>query len=230
MASNNPQGKRKLIQTANSTAVAVTGVAAFVVVFVLVASKLLVSQLGYQQRVINAKSAALKQLKDDASAAHDLISSYQGFVGTPQNIIGGNPAGSGSQDGNNANIVLAALPASYDFPALAASLQKILTGQTTQSPSINVKINSIAGSDDELSQGTTSTGNPMPVPMPFQISVTGDYTNIQNLITVLERSIRPFQIQTLQLSGSQSTMTLTLTAQTYYQPATTFTLNTKVVR
>ncbi len=216
--------KRVLIDKANTRIVAVTGVAAFVVVFALVASKTLVSQAAYQNRLINANKQALSQLKTDISTTSQLVNSYQAFVNTPQNVIGGNPQGSGPKDGDNGQIVLDALPSQYDFPALATSLEKLITSQKLQ-------IQSITGTDEELTQQSDqSSPNPTPVPMPFQISVVGNYQAIQSLVDVFNRSIRPFQIQTLQLSGSENAMTLTISAQTYYQPQKTLQITKKVIQ
>src|SRR5882762_6204910 len=128
--------KRALIDKANSQVVIVTSIAAFILVFSMVATKTLISQATYQNRVIGAKKTAVKQLKADIKATDTLKSSYKAFVSTAQNAIGGNPDGTGQQDGNNTKIVLDALPSSYDFPALATSLDKLLTGQ-------GVTINSI---------------------------------------------------------------------------------------
>jgi hypothetical protein len=237
MATQNPTGKKALIEKANTTVVLVTSIAAFVIVFCLVASKTLISQMSYQSRVTDAKSAALNQIKADATSANDLISSYQAFVSTPQNVLGGNPSGTGAQDGDNGQIILDALPDKYDFPALATTLEKILTGQTTQNPTVNVQVSNISGTDNALSPttsalipGTSITTAGSAVAIPFQVSVIGDYGDIQNLIYVFEHSIRPFQIDSLQFSGSQSQMTLSLNAHTYYQPATTFSIGTKVVQ
>lgn len=216
--------KRVLIDQANSRVVIITGVAAFIVVFSLVAVKALVSQANYQNHVISAKRAAVTQLKTDISASAQLKTSYRAFIGTTQNVLGGNPSGNGAQDGNNAQIVLDALPSSYDFPALAASLEKILSNQ-------NLAINSITGTDDEVAQSSnSSSGTPTPVAMPFQVSVSGDYQSIQNLIGQFEHSIRPFQIQTLSISGDQSKLTVNIGAQTFYQPAKTLTIGKKVVK
>jgi hypothetical protein len=66
--------------------------------------------------------------------------------------------------------------------------------------------------------------------MPFQLAVTGKYSQIQQLISEFEHSIRPFQIQTLSLSGDQDNLTLTMTAQTFYQPAKTLNFKTEVVK
>lgn len=216
--------KRALIDKANTTVVVVTSVAAFVFVFSLVATKTLISQAAYQNRVISAKKTAVNQLKSDISASNQLKSAYQAFTNTTQNVIGGNPGGNGPQDGDNAKIILDALPSSYDFPALTTSLEKLLTNA-------NVQIGSITGTDDQVAQsGNTSSATPQPVEMPFQISVNGDYTGVQSLINEFEHSIRPFQIQSLQISGSQGKLTMNLNAQTFYQPAKSLNINTKVVK
>lgn len=214
--------KRSLITKANSTIVAATAVAAFVVVFTLFAGKTLASQAAYQNRVISAKKKALSQLKSDLSARDSLVNSYQAFVDTSQNVLGGNPNGTGDQDGDNAKIVLDALPSKYDFPALATSLEKVISSQGLQ-------ILGITGTDQELSQDQSSA-TPQPIAMPFQIQVSGSYQSIQSLVSTMERSIRPFQIQTVELSGDQGSMTATISAQTFYQPEKSLQIGSKVVK
>ncbi|HUS25762.1 MAG TPA: hypothetical protein VMY99_00245 [Nevskiaceae bacterium] len=224
MAKTASSTKRTLITQANKNMVVATGIAAFVVVFSLVASKALLSQAAYQNRVINAKKTAVKQLKDDLGARDSLVNSYKAFVGTSQNVLGGSPTGTGDQDGDNAKLMLDALPSKYDFPALATTLEKILTSQ-------NLQIVSISGTDDEIAQGVAQTnGSPQPVPMPFQIQVSGSYQSIQSLVDLFERSIRPFQVQKVSFGGSESAMTLSVDAQTFYQPEKGLNITTKVVK
>jgi hypothetical protein len=223
MARTTSLTKRSLISKANSTIVTATAIAAFVLIFSLIASKALFSQMAYQNRVISAKKEAVAQLKDNLEARDSLVTSYKSFVERPQNMLGGDPSGSGPQDGDNAKIVLDALPSVYDFPALATSLEKLITSQ-------NLQITGITGTDQELEQQVASEGTPQPVPMPFQIQVTGSYDSIKNLVDLFNRSVRPFQTQTMSLGGNQSNMTLTLSAQTYYQPEKTFKINTQVVK
>jgi len=216
--------KRSLIGKANSTIVIATTVAAFAVVFALIATKALASQASYQNRVISAKKTAVKQLKEDLDARDSLVSSYKAFTDTSQNIVGGDPKGSGPQDGDNAKLVLDALPSKYDFPALATTLEKILTSQ-------NLQIVSISGTDQELQQQrTAASGAPQAVSMPFQIQVSGSYDSIKGLVDLFERSIRPFQIQTMDIGGNQSNMMLSISAQTYYQPEKTFNVSTEVIK
>jgi len=217
--------KRTLITKANSTMVIATSVAAFLVVFSAVASRALISQATYQNRVITVKKKALATLKGDISAVDSLKSSYQTFVGTPQNVIGGNPAGTGAQDGDNAKIVLDALPSTYDFPALATSLQTLIQSQ-------GLVIEGITGTDDAVSQGSNATSaTPKPVPMPFQVRVTGSYAGIKALLTTFERSIRPIQVQKIEIDGAKNgTMTAIIDAQTFYQPAKNLKITSEVVK
>jgi hypothetical protein len=225
MANMTPSTKRILIDKANTRIVVYVSIAAFIFVFSLVATKTLISQAAYQNRVIGAKRTAVDQLKSDISATTQLKAAYGAFTSTPQNVIGGNPNGNGGQDGNNAKIVLDALPSSYDFPGLTTSLENLLTSQN------GIKIDSISGTDDEVTQGNNQlSSTPQPSPIPFTAAVTGDYGSVQNVISTFERSIRPIQVQTLDLSGSNANITMTVTAQTYYQPAKSLNINKKVVK
>lgn len=224
MAKGRVSTKRIQIDKGQSAIVIATAVAAFLLVFTIVASISLVGRIAYQNKVIGAKKEAVKQLKDNIQTSDNLVISYKTFVNTSQNVLGGNPQGTGSKDGDNAKIVLDALPSKYDFPALTTSLEKIITAQ-------NLQIQSITGSDDEVTQGSNdSSPNPSPVDMPFQVSVTGNYQSIQNLINTFGSSIRPFQVQNMQISGGESNMTLTVSAKTYYQPARNFNMTQKVIK
>ena len=216
--------KRVQISKANTTMVIATAIAAFALTFSIIAGKALLSKRGYQSRVITAKEKAVDQLQANIKATNSLVASYKAFVGTPENVIGGNPKGTGDRDGDNAKITLDALPSQYDFPALASSLEKVLTDNA-------YKITAITGTDDELTQqDQKSTSTPEPVPMPFQMSVSTDIKGTKNLMTLLERSIRPIQVQQLDLSGSNSTLEVHVTAQTYYQPQKSLTIETKVIQ
>lgn len=216
--------KRGLVSKANSTTVIVTSIAAFFIIFLLVGSKTLFGQATYQNRVATAKTVALRQLKVDIDASKSLVESYTKFNSASVNIIGGSSVGSGANDGPNSRIVLDALPSSYDFPALVTSLEKIVNNR-------GLTIQSIQGVDDEVAQQVNvSSTTPQPVAIPFQIVISGNYSAIQALINDFQNSIRPFQILKESVSGGESNMTLTLTAQTYYQPAKILNLGSKLVK
>jgi hypothetical protein len=224
MARTNAFTKRALISKANSTMVIATTSAAFVLIFALVAGKSLVGQMAYQNRVITGKKAALTQLNTDLDARDSLQSSYNSFVAQNPNVLGGDPSGSGDQDGDNATLILDSLPNYYDFPALTTSLEKIVSSQ-------NLTILGITGIDQEVTEGANqSSPNPQAVAMPFQVEVSGSYQSVQDLTNVFLRSIRPFQIQTLQLSGDEGSMNATFGAQTFYQPGKTLNIKDEVVQ
>lgn len=202
-------------------------VAAFVAVFSLLASRALLSQRSYQSRVITEKKKALAQLKANNVAATQLVTSYKAFVSTPDNIIGGLPTGTGDRDGDNAKIVLDALPSKYDFPALATSIEKVLVAR-------NYAIDTITGTDDELNQSAVATpvaaAVVQPVEMPFDVSVTGDLAAIQGFLDTFQLSIRPMNILKITLSGADATLRVQVSAKSYYQPQKTVTITKKAVK
>lgn len=216
--------KRTLIGKANNSMVMATTIAAFILVFTLVGGKALISQVGYQGRVIDAKKKALTQLKADLDARDSLEESYKDFVKRSPNVLGGETEGATEKDGDNAKIVLDALPSKYDFPALTTSLEKLIVGQ-------NLTIVGISGTDEEVTQKSKETStDPVAITMPFEVRVNGSYQSVQNLIDVFSRSIRPFQIQNIEISGDETSMNASITAQTFYQPEKSLNIKTEVVK
>lgn len=219
-----PASKRGQIDKANSKVVIWAAIAAFVIIFCGVAGKQLISQATYQNRIISAKKSAVNLLKGDVASAQTLRESYDKFNGMDKNVLGGMANGNGPLDGSNTTIVLNALPSSYDFPAMATSLEKLISAS-------GLTIVSISGTDDEVTQSQNqSSSSPTPIAIPFQVTVTGDYAKIQTLIGTFNSSIRPIQIQSITLSGDQSALTMNINAQTFYQPAKSLNITTKVVK
>lgn len=215
--------KKVQIDKAQATIVGVVAGAVFITVFSLVSSKALWSQRGYQARVIAKKAAARDQLDTNVKSVQGLVSAYKDFVGSSTNMLDGNPSGTGDQDGDNAKLVLDALPSKYDFPALASSLEKILNDRKIQG--------TISGTDDEIAQADAAeSADPVPVEIPFQISTSGSYSSVQDLVSVFERSIRPFEVQKMTLSGGVSDMSLSLDLKTYFQPEKTLSIKKEVVQ
>lgn len=219
-----PATKRLQIDKANSSMVTVIATATFLLVFSLVAGKSLLSQRSYQARVIDKKETARDTLKANVESSKSLTNYYKAFTSTSSNIIGGNPGGNGDRDGDSAKIILDALPYTYDFPGLASSIEKIMSKNS-------LKIQSISGSDDQVAQQVNvSSPTPQPIAIPFQVTASGSYKSIQSLFEIVERSIRPIQIQNLSLSGGSDDMTINFTAQTFYQPSVSIEAKTEEVQ
>lgn len=224
MAEKAPSTKRLQVDKANARIVLILAVAAFVAVFSLVASRALLSQRSYQAKVIGEKKKALSQLKANNEAAAQLVDAYKVFVASPENIIAGSSTGTGDRDGDNAKIVLDALPSKYDFPALATSLEKVLTDK-------NYFIDSITGVDDELNQQNAPTTDIKPVEMPFDVSVKGDLETAQGVLDIFRLSIRPIRIVKADFSAeANSGLKTSISAISYYQPQKTIQIKKQVVQ
>lgn len=212
MAKPNLSIKRIAIDKANGTLLIAIGIATFITIFSLVAAKSLISQGRYQAKVIHKQEQARDQMKKNIEAAKSLDTAYQEFEDSPENILGGNPQGTGDRDGENARIVLDALPSKYDFPALATSIEKMLKDN-------NVVMNSFTGTDDELAQASNgSSNNPQPIELPFTVEASVSSQSGKNFIGLFEKSIRPMQIKKVVLTGSNDQLKASLTVKTFFQP------------
>jgi Pilus assembly protein, PilO len=207
--------KRVLIDKANTSMFVAITVTCAVFVFSVVSVKSIVAQSSHRSRVIKDKKLAASTLTDNDKEIGKLIDSYKAFENAPESVI--------RTADKNSKIVLDSLPPKYDFPALASSLEKILTDG-------GYGINGISGSDNELVNKDIQSATPTPVEMPFTLSVSGDYAKVRSLVTDLERSIRPIYLTNLSLSGSATDAKLTVMAKTYYQPGKNLEISTKVVK
>jgi hypothetical protein len=215
MAENTSQ-KRVLIDKANSTMFVTICVVAALVVFSLISSRALLKLSTHRSNVIKAKKTAANTLASNDQEIGKLITSFKAFEDAPESVI--------ATTDKNSKIVLDALPPKYDFPALATSLEKILTegGYT---------IEGINGTDNEITEATDgSSSSPKPVEIPFTIVVKGSYDKVKGLPYDLERSIRPIYIMNLELSGSASQAKLTIRAKTFYQPGKNLQVRFKEVK
>jgi hypothetical protein len=118
----------------------------------------------------------------------------------------------GSQDGNNPQIVLDALPSTYDAPALASSIEKILSGQ-------QVAFESLAVTDDPSANSDQAQANPQSKAIPFQFEGNTTFDGGKKLLQDFERSIRPFDLNTLEITGTDQKLRLKVGMTTYFQPS-----------
>jgi hypothetical protein len=208
-----------------NTVISITlAIAAFLTIFSLVASKALLAQQSYNSKVIKQKELAVKTLESNIVEAEKLAVSYKEFISRDTNVIGGESAGASDRDGDNAKLILDALPSTYDFPAVASSLEKILTQK-------NLSINQITGTDDEIAQADQqASANPTVVEIPYTFSVSGSYDAMHDLIQSLEYSIRPMHIMKLDMNANNKDVQMTITGKTFYQSEKKFDITKEVVK
>ncbi len=218
--------KRLLVIKANTQVIIIISGAVAIATFSLIASRALLNQQSYQGRVIDKKSKALVQIKKNVDAVTKLKTAYSSFQNETVNVIGGKAVGVGSNDGDNAKIVLDALPSKYDFPAFASSIEKVYYSSPL------FKLESFGGgTDDEIGQlGVKISPKVAPVDMNFSMSFSGNHKSILAALDTLQRSIRPIKITALQLGGSDDQMTMSVTAKTYYQPGIVRSTKTEVIK
>jgi len=220
--------KHLQIDKAQSKIVVAVTAATVVTVFCLMSSKALLGQAAYQRKVISETNKTTQQLLDNKKNADKLVNYYEDvFIGkSSTNIIGGRNTDKDDAvppDGTNARIVLDALPTTYDFPALVTSLSALLRDANLSSPNIS-------GTDQSTELSSAPSATPQVVTVTVNVSGTGNYSQVQKLITDLERSIRPFDITNLSLSGGENNLSLTAIVNTYYQPAKSMDIGKKEIR
>jgi hypothetical protein len=214
--------KRIQIDKSQANMVIFVAIAAFITVFSLVSAKALLGKRSFLSRVVTEKEKTLSTLKSNNDAASKLQASYKVFNDTPNNLLGGNPSGTGDKDGENAELILDALPSRYDFPGLTSSIEKMIKGQ-------GGSIDSITGLDDEIAQGQ-SVDSSKPIEMPFEVEASSNPDAIQSILKTFGKSIRPINIVKLTLAAEDSKIRTHVTAKSYYQPKKTLEITTKVVK
>jgi hypothetical protein len=217
--------KHKLIDKNNAKIIITVSITVFVVIFTLFASRALLSQAAYQNKVISGKKDALKVAKQNEKNAKDLEKSYVAFATESVNVLGGNPTGTGPLDGSNPKIVLDSLPSVYDYPALSSSIEKLLLDNGYQ-------IESIGGSEDTTltSKSSDSKTEAKPIEISYPLTIQSTPEGTKQLLQILERSIRPFSIDKVTVSASGASLSSKIAMKTYFQPATGVQYTTKVVK
>jgi hypothetical protein len=223
-----PKNMHEQLARAQSSIFFIVAACTVVTVFCLIATKSLMAQGSYQGHVLTARQKAVKQIKDNVSSAQQLASQYNTVFENsgPVNVLGGKNDISQNAippDGDNARLVLNALPSSYDFPALVTTISKILNSDGIQNPGVS-------GSDQSASIIIKPSPTPTTIPIVIPISGTSSLAGVKKLFTDLQRSTRPFDITNIQISGGPSNMSFSLSMTTYVQPPKSLDITTKVIK
>lgn len=201
------------IDKANRLVLIAACISTVIVVFALVVSQALLKQMSYQNKVIGLKSTAAKQLKTNVESTGDLKIAYDAFENTPESVLG-------TAD-KNSKIVLDSLPSKYDFPALATSFEGIVTASGNT-------LTGFTGTDNEVAAEQNNI-DPKPLDIPFDLTAKGNFVAAQTLIKDMQRAIRPFQITSLTITGSDDNMQIKIIGKTFYQPEKKLDIEQKVV-
>jgi Tfp pilus assembly protein PilO len=178
--------------------------------------KSLFTTIKRDKKVLDAKSKADKQLKEDVDAAPQLVSAYDSLG--PERVILGD-----------------ALPTTVDFPSLIVALENM-------SGAAGVKLKTVAkaqlanslvasGSGAATAAPTASDGGvPAPQAYDFSVAISGTYEAMKKFLGSVETSARPMHVLDMQLSGSGSSMSADVNIETYYQDKAQLPLSKETIR
>lgn len=188
--------KRIKIDQANSRMFMAVAVASVVTAVSMVSLAFLWDIRGFNNRVIAERKDVLATLEDNVVNAQSLADEYVQLEQSPV----------------DSSAVLDALPPILDYPAISVSIDKLVQ-------EADLTLNSFSGQDNSAT-AISEEFDPLPVPIPINIEVTGSYENVQRLIENMERVTRPLQITSVEYSGTNREMNASIQFITFYQPAT----------
>lgn len=198
--------------SSNSLIAGLMIVATLVVAGSIVASKVFIGELAFNNRVLGAKREVNGVLAQNVNNLEDLAANFEALRG----------------DGIAPADVLRALPTSHDFANLSGQLELLASLSGAQLLTVTLSGDSAVAS--ESAEASVPTADPAATelaptaegvqPATFTISANGSYQSLVTFITATEVFVRPIQINAVKLSGSEPSVVVELTITTYYQSRT----------
>lgn len=221
--------KRQQINHANQMMFLWIAGVSVVVGFALVLMIFLVQKIWFGERVIVEKLNTVSVL-DKNLAVVDQLKDNVRVLGANKDLQSTRLSDTDSP----IQSVLDALPADANSTAMASSLQQKLLSGVTGVVIESLKVQPVSDVEVSGSKTTVSTSsNPLSNTIGFSFSVSTASANSEALREILiriEKSIRPFTINTLVVEGQGSRVVMTATGVGYYLPAQKIELKNKVVR
>lgn len=193
---NKAHSRREKIMKAGSTVFVAVAVSSVIVAFSVVSIRFLWAKKSYNDRVIEKKSAARDQVETNVANLGILSEQYPDL---------------NSSSSTNSTTILHALPPTYDYAALASSIEALAQRS-------GVSFTGAIGQDDSAN-AVESAPTSTPIEIPLSLQVSGSYDAIKKFVRNVEKSIRPISITSVTYSGTNQSLRATVQATTYYQPA-----------
>lgn len=218
--------KRQQIAGTRKEVLMWVAIASAVVVICLVVGMNIFQRIQYQMKVNTEISKTAKTMEVNVKAIDGLIKNVNDLRANRLLTAPGLKA----DDSTVFQVVIDALPTENDSVSLSSSLQnKILnrSGVTIEQISVDGESSSSSNDDDEVA--TASVEFPVAQPINFRISIVGTYESIKQTLADIERTIRPIIINSLEISGTDDRLTVTIQATTYYSSNVNFQVGEKEV-
>lgn len=214
--------KRQQIASANKMIFVWVIMASVAVSFCGVTMQFLIQEALSNQTVISAKLQTQGTLADNIKNVDELKKGVDALLAdTKLSSVKANEGDS------NLKVVLDALPTTNDQSALGASLQQVILPKSGVDTS---DLTTITQGAAQASDAAASTGDGSSAPMAtFAFGATGDYARIKLMLSDLERTIRPMNVQLLALQSVDGQLKATISGVTYYSPSQTVQLGKKTL-
>lgn len=215
--------KRQQIASANKMIFVWVIIASVVVSLCGVTMQFLVRQAIFNQKIINEKlktQSTLSKNIENVAKLKQNIDALQADTNLAQ--VKANP------EDTNLKVVLDALPTTDDRTALGASLQQVILPKSGVNTSdlTTVSANDSQAADPSL---TSPASTPEVPTSNFTFAATGDYVRIKSMLSDLERTIRPINVQKLSLQSVDGQVKATVDGVSYYLPSQTVQLGKKPI-
>lgn len=210
--------KRQQISNANRMMFVWVAAVSAVVGIAAVLGLFLFQRLVFNEKILSKKQQTLSTLVANNKAVDGLEENVR-LLNTNQSLLDVRA----KPDDTPLQVILDALPADANSSALGSSLQNVLL------PANNISIESLTVNPvDGESSGSATDGV-----MEFSFSVSApasEINSLRELLKRLERSIRAINVtsQTIEMQGAK--ITLSVTAQAFYEPAKTIELKNETVK
>lgn len=226
--------KRQQIASANKTMFLWVAGASVVVGFAIVIAFFLANKLIFNQRVISEKQATASTLSDNLEKINELKDNIS--------VLNTNAALKSvmtDDESEPVQVVLDALPSDANSAALGASLQqKFLNSSDLKVQSIDVTpVQGAEQATEDASGATVGDGTAATNAITFNFVVTASNPDaLKQLLARLEKSIRTIDVTNVKLDvqtsqeGRDSSFTLTVDGQAFYEPARSVELKEKTIK
>lgn len=219
--------KRQQIENTNKRIFIWLAVSSIIISFCIVALQFLVKEFMFNQKVIGIKSDTNQQLIKNVTAAAQLKSNINELIADTN--LSSVMTQTNNAKASNLNAILDALPTAGDATGFANSLQTVVltrSGVSLRELGTNLEGTELTPEDASVSNEVTQ-----PVSLPFKASFSGSYVDTQKALTDLAHVIRPISLTQLSIrSDDNNQLQVTIDGQTYYLPARTVEVKTKVLK
>jgi hypothetical protein len=230
--------KRQQIESTNKQVMVWVAIAAAAVTICLVVAVNFVQRIIYQAKVNRALGETSSTLeKNVQTEIPKLISNVNALRDSDRNLerLLRNP-----ERYSRLQVIADALPLVTDQSdeilsainvSLAASLQSRILVPSRVSVE-QIRVDTLASGRTRVSGETETALTPdisRAQSVLFTVVVSGQYADIQNLVLDMERTIRPINIETIKVQGSDDWLQATITATTFYVFKTDYQLGKKEI-